>query len=109
MKEILFKDFQELDMRVGKVESAEEVPNSRSLIKLIVDFGSEKRQVISGLKEWYKAEDLVGKKYMFICNLERKKFMGLESQAMIFAADDEKGNIVLMTPEKDVEVGSKVR
>lgn len=109
MKEISFKEFQKLDLRVGKVLAAEEVKDSRSLIRMDVDFGTEKRQVVAGLKQWYKAEDLIGNKYMFICNLERKKFMGLESQAMIFAADDEKGNIVLMTPEKDVEIGSRIR
>jgi methionine--tRNA ligase beta chain len=107
--EISFKEFEKLDLRIGKVLVAEDVEGSRNLIKMTVDFASEKRQVIAGLKQWYKAEDLVGNKYMFICNLEKRKLMGLESQAMIFAADDEKGNIVLIKPEKDVEVGSKVR
>jgi methionyl-tRNA synthetase len=109
MKEISFNEFQELDLRVGKVIAAEDVAGSRNLIRMDVDFGSEKRQVVAGLKQYYSAQNLVGNKYMFILNLERKKFMGLESQAMIFAADDGKGNIVLMKPEKDVEVGSKVR
>jgi methionine--tRNA ligase beta chain len=107
--EISFKEFEKLDLRIGKVLAAEEVEGSRNLIKMDVDFGSEKRQVIAGLKQWYSAQDLVGNKYMFICNLEKRKLMGLESQAMIFAAEDEKGNIVLIKPEKDVEVGSKVR
>jgi methionine--tRNA ligase beta chain len=109
MKEISFNEFQELDLRVGKILVAEDVAGSRNLIRMDVDFGTEKRQVVAGLRQYYKAEDLVGNKYMFILNLERKKFMGLESQAMIFAADDGKGNIVLMKPEKDVEVGSKIR
>jgi methionine--tRNA ligase beta chain len=107
--EIPFKQFEELDLRIGKVLVAEEVQGSRNLIRMDVDFGTEKRQVIAGLKQWYKAEDLVGNEYMFICNLEKRKLMGLESQAMIFATDDGKGNIVLIKPEKDVEVGSKVR
>ena len=109
MAEIPFAEFQELDLRVGKVLKAEEVEGSRNLIRMDVDFGSEQRQVVAGLKQYYKAEDLVGNKYMFILNLERKKLMGLESQAMIFAADDEKGNVALLKPEKDVEVGSKIR
>jgi methionyl-tRNA synthetase len=109
MKEISFNEFQELDLRVGKVLVAEDVAGSRNLIRMDVDFGTEKRQVIAGLKQYYKAEDLVGNKYMFIMNLEKRKMMGLESQAMIFAADDGKGNIVLMKPEKDVEVGSRIR
>jgi methionine--tRNA ligase beta chain len=107
--EIPFKEFEKLDLRIGEVLVAEDVEGSRNLIRMDVDFGTEKRQVVAGLKQYYKAEELVGKKYMFILNLERRKIMGLESQAMIFAADDGKGNIVLISPEKDVDVGSKVR
>ena len=107
--EISFKDFLNLDLRIGKVIKAEAVEGSKNLIRMDVDFGSEKRQAVAGLKQYYQPDELEGNKYMFILNLERKKFMGLESQCMIFAADDEKGNIVLLKPEKDVEVGSKVR
>jgi methionyl-tRNA synthetase len=106
--EISFKDFQKLDLRVGKVISAERVKGSENLIKLQVDFGTEKRQSITGLAKWYKPEDLVGKKYVFILNLEKRKIFGLESECMIFAAEDKRGNVVLIAPEKDVEVGSKV-
>lgn len=109
MAEISFKQFQELDLRIGKVVSAEALPNSRNLIKLVVDFGTEKRQAVAGLKEFYKPEEMVGKKYMFILNLEKRKLMGVESQCMIFATDDGKGNIVLMVPEKDVKEGSVIR
>jgi methionine--tRNA ligase beta chain len=109
MTTITFKQFQELDLKVGKVIAAEAVPGSRNLIKIQVDFGTEKRQAVAGLLQWYKPEELVGKKYMFILNLEPRKLMGLESQCMIFAADDGEGNIVLMAPEKDVKEGSSVR
>ena len=95
-------------MKVGKVLEVEEIPGSKNLYKLIVDFGNEKRQVISGLKKYYKPEDLKNKKFVFVTNLERKKFMGYESQAMILAAEDSKGNVILIVPEKDVEVGSKI-
>lgn len=108
MAEISFKEFQELDLRVGKILEAEQIAGSRNLIKMTVDFGSEKRQAVAGLAQWYKPEQLVGNEYMFILNLERKKFMGVESQCMIFAAEDSKGNVILMKPEKEVEVGSKV-
>jgi len=108
MVEISFKEFQNLDMRVGKVLQAEAVVGSRNLIKMIVDFGSEKRQAVAGLLQWYKPEQLVGKKYAFLLNLERKKFMGIESQCMIYAAEDSKGNVILVQPEKEVEVGSKI-
>jgi len=108
MTEISFKEFQNLDLRIGKVLEAEQIPESKNLFKLIVDFGSEKRQAVAGIAQWYKPEDIVGKKYMFILNLERKKLMGVESQCMIFAAEDSKGDVVLIQPEKDVETGSKV-
>lgn len=108
MVEIPFQEFQKLDMRIGKVLQAEAVAGSRNLIKMIVDFGSEKRQAVAGLLQWYKPEQLVDKKYAFLLNLERKKFMGVESQCMIFAAEDAKGNVILIQPEKDVEVGSKI-
>ena len=106
---ITFDEFQKLDLRIGKIISAERVEGSKNLVKIQVDFGSEKRQAVAGIAQYYKPEELVGNKYMFILNLEPKKLMGIESQCMIFAADDGKGKIVLLKPEKDIEVGSKVR
>lgn len=106
--EISFKNFQKLDLRIGKVIEAKKVENSRNLIKLQIDFGSEQRQAVAGLAQQYEPEQLIGKKYMFICNLERKKMMGIESECMIFAAEDSEGNLALMVPEKDIEVGSKI-
>lgn len=109
MKIISFKEFQELDLRIGKVVEAKRVEDSHNLIKLEVDFGVEKRRAVAGLAQQYRPEELVGNKYMFICNLEHKKMMGVESECMIFAAEDNKGNIVLLRPERDIEAGSKVR
>lgn len=106
--EISFQEFQKLDMRVGKVVEANQIPGSKNLIRMIVDFGTEKRQAVAGLLQWYKPEDLVGKKYAFILNLQRRRFMGVESQCMILAAEDDKGNVVCVQPEKDVEEGSKI-
>ncbi|TEU06580.1 methionine--tRNA ligase, partial [Candidatus Bathyarchaeota archaeon] len=81
--EVSFEDFLRLDMRVGKVVEAEQVPGSRNLIKMIVDFGSEKRQSVAGLLQYYKPEELLDKQYAFVLNLQRRKFMGVESQCMI--------------------------
>lgn len=106
--EISFQEFQKLNMRVGKVVEANQIPGSRNLIRMIVDFGTEKRQAVAGLLQWYKPEDLVGKKYAFILNLQRRKFMGVESQCMILAAEDDKGNVVCLQLEKDIEEGSKI-
>jgi methionyl-tRNA synthetase len=107
--EILFEDFVKFDIRIGKVEEATQIPGSRNLLKLIVDFGSEKRQSVAGLLQYYKPEELVGKKFVFVLNLPRRTLMGVESQCMVLAADDAKGNVVLLCPAKDIVVGSKVR
>lgn len=109
MREVPFEEFQKLDIRIGKVISVEDIPGSQNLIKLNVDFGKEKRQAVAGLKRYYKPEHFIGKEFVFVMNLERRKFMGVESQCMILAAEDSKGNIVLIQPEKEIEVGSKVR
>jgi len=106
--EISFDEFQKLDLRVGKITEAKQIPSSRSLIRMIVDFGSEKRQAVAGLLQWYKPEDLVGKKCAFILNLQRRKMMGVESQCMIFAAEDDKGNVVVLQPEKDIAQGARI-
>jgi methionyl-tRNA synthetase len=106
--EITFEDFQKLDMRVGKILEASQVPGSRNLIRMIVDFGTEKRQAVAGLLQWYKPDQLTGKKCVFILNLQRRQFMGVESQCMIFAAEDDKGKVVIVQPEKDIAEGSKV-
>jgi methionine--tRNA ligase beta chain len=106
--EISFEEFQKLDLRVGKVIEANQVAGSRNLIRMIVDFGAEKRQAVAGLLQWYKPESLVGKKCAFILNLQRRKLMGVESQCMILAAEDDKGNVIILQPEKDIVEGSKI-
>jgi methionyl-tRNA synthetase len=75
---------------------------------MIVDFGGETRQAVAGLLQWYNPESLVGKKCAFILNLQRRKMMGVMSQCMILAADDEKGNVVILLPEKDLVEGSRI-
>lgn len=109
MTEISFAEFQRLDMRVGMIMEAEAVPNSKNLIKMRVDFGTEEMPAVAGLLNYYKPEDLVGRKYVFILNLRPVKLMGVESMCMILAADDGKGKIVLLQPEKDINIGSQIR
>jgi methionine--tRNA ligase beta chain len=106
--EISFEDFRKLDLRVGKILEANQIPGSRNLIRMIVDFGSEKRQAVAGLLQHYKPEALVGRKCAFILNLQRRKMMGVESQCMILAAEDDKGNVVVLQPERDILEGSKI-
>jgi len=106
--EIPFDEFQKLDLRIGRIVEADQIPGSRNLIRMIVDFGTEKRQAVAGLLQWYKPEDLTNRRCAFILNLQRRKMMGVESQCMIFAADDGKGNVVILQPEKDIVEGSRI-
>jgi methionine--tRNA ligase beta chain len=107
--EIPFDDFLKLDMRVGKVVEAEQIAGSRNLIRMTVDFGFERRQSVAGLLQYYRPEELLDRKYAFVLNLQRRKFMGVESQCMILAAEDDEGNVILMKPEKDIALGSRIR
>ncbi len=106
--EITFADFEKNDLRIGKIVEAIQVPESKKLIKIMVDFGSEKRQAVAGLLKYYKPEELVGKKCVFLLNLQRRMLAGIESQCMILAAEDAAGNISLLQPEKDIVEGSKI-
>jgi len=106
--EVSFEEFQKLDLRIGKITEANQIPGSRNLIRILVDFGTEKRQAVAGLLQWYKPQDLVNKKCVFILNLQKRKVMGVESQCMILAAEDKKGNVVVLQPEKDIVEGSKI-
>lgn len=106
--EITFAEFQKIDLRIGKIVEAAAVPESKKLIKIIVDFGAEKRQAVAGLLKYYKPEELVGKKCVFLLNLQRRILAGLESQCMVLAAEDEAGNVTILQPEKDIVEGSKI-
>jgi len=106
--EITFEEFKKLDLRIGKITEANQIPGSRNLMRLIVDFGTEKRQAVAGLLQWYQPEDLVEKKCLFILNLQKRTVMGVESQCMILAAEDDKGNVTVLQPEKDVVEGSRI-
>ncbi len=107
-EEITFDYFEKLDLRIGKIVEATQVPESKKLIKILVDFGEEKRQAVAGLLKYYKPEELVGKKCVFLLNLQRRMIAGIESQCMVLAAEDSAGNISVLQPEKDVAEGSKI-
>lgn len=106
--EISFEEFQKLELRIGKILEASQIPGSRNLIRMLVDFKTEKRQAVAGLLQYYKPDELVGKKCAFILNLQKRKMMGIESQCMIFAAENSEGKVVVLQPEKDIEEGSKI-
>ena len=106
--EVPYEDFAKLELKIGKVIQVEDIPGSNKLLKLTVDFGDENRIIVAGIKQQYKPEDLLNKKFVFVTNLQRKKIMGIESQGMILAAEDD-GIIALLQPIKDVKEGSKIR
>ena len=107
---ISFDEFMKIDLRVGFVKSAEKIPGTTKLIKLIVDLGElGERQLVAGLGLWYKPEDLVNKYIIVVANLAPKKFRGYVSQGMLLAAEDEKGVPILLTVEKPVKPGSRIR
>lgn len=104
---ITLGEFKELDIRIGEIINAEKVENADNLLKLEVDFGEFKRQIISGIAKWYQPEDLKGKKLPFIVNLEPRKFKGVESQGMLIAVDGEEQPI-LLKPAGNTKVGDKI-
>jgi methionyl-tRNA synthetase len=106
--EIPFEEFQKLDLRIGKITEANQIPGSRNLMIIMVDFGTEQRQAVAGLLQWYQPQDLVGKKCLFILNLQKRMVMGVESQCMILAAEDDKGNVTVLQPEKEIDEGSRI-
>lgn len=108
METVKFEDFKKLDIRIGKIISAEKVENTDKLLKLKISFGKEKRQIIAGIAESYSPEEIIGKQIPVIINLEPRILKGLESQGMILAADSE-GKPVLLHPNKKVPDGSVVR
>jgi len=101
-------DFDKLDIRIGKIENVEQIPKSKKLFKLSVDLGGERRTIVAGLAEHYRAEELVGKHVAVVLNMEPVQLMGVKSEGMLLAAED--GKIVsILTIEKSVKPGAKVR
>lgn len=105
---ITIDDFKKVELKVARVLSAERVDGSEKLLKLEVDLGSEKRQIIAGIGKIYNPENLVGNQIIVVANLESCSLMGLESQGMVLAANVESGP-VLLVPDKEVVSGIGIR
>ncbi len=105
---ISFKDFQKINLVVGLVEEAERIEDSEKLIKLIVDIGVEKREIIAGIGEKYSKENLIDKKIAIVANLEPKTIFGYQSNGMILAADLE-GEPSVIFIDDNVPPGSQIR
>ena len=105
---LTFNEWQKLDIRIGRIKEIKDHPEADKLYILKIDIGKE-IQLVAGLKQHYKKEELLNKKIVVLTNLEPKKLRGVESQGMLLAADNGKGIISILIPDKDIEIGSVIR
>ena len=107
---ISIEDFAKVEMRTGEIKAAERVPGATKLLRLQVDIGTEVRQVVAGIAEYYEPEKIVGMKVVVVTNLEPRKLRGVESNGMIVAASiGEKGQPVLVTFKDEVPNGARLK
>ncbi|MBI1730108.1 methionine--tRNA ligase subunit beta [Candidatus Acetothermia bacterium] len=106
---ITFDDFMKLDIRIGRIESAERVEGTDKLMKLTVNLGSESRQLVAGIAESYTPDSIIGKIIPVLANLEPRVIRGVESQGMILCPSNDLGKPVLLHPEREVPLGAKVK
>lgn len=102
-------EFSRVELRVATVLSAEPHPNADRLLVLKIDLGGEQRQLVAGIRKHYAPEELVGKQVVVVANLQPATLRGVESQGMVLAASDDEGRLSLVTPEKAVGAGAKVK
>lgn len=107
--EITFDDFSKLDIRLGKILTAEKVEKADKLLKMTIDTGIDQRTIVSGIAEYYAPENIIGKTVQVLINLAPRKIRGVESQGMILMAENENGELSFMSPEKDFGKGGDVR
>ncbi len=108
--EVTFEEFSRVDLRVGVVRRAERIPGTKKLLKLTVDLGTAggEREVVAGIAEWYKPEELVGKYVVVVANLKPKRIAGHASQGMILATCEGESKPVLVTLSEPAPPGSKI-
>ena len=107
-EEITFDDWMKMQFQVGEIIACEEVPKSKKLLCSQVKIGSQVKQIVSGIKQHYSAEEMVGKKVMVLVNLKPAKLAGVLSEGMLLCAEDADGNLALMTPEKEMPAGAEI-
>ncbi|NLO01654.1 MAG: methionine--tRNA ligase [Bacteroidales bacterium] len=104
-----FDDFGKMDIRAGTILEAEKVPKTRKLLKLKIDTGIDKRTVVSGIAEYYKPEELIGRQVSILVNLEPKKLRGIESKGMILCAENADGTLSIVAPDQKVDNGAEIK
>lgn len=102
------EDFRKLELKIAKIKEVSDHPNADRLYVVIVDLGDKTKQLVAGIKGSYKKEDLIGHEVVVVDNLEPAILRGVESQGMLLAASDENG-IVIITPDREVKIGSIVK
>ena len=105
---VAFDDFTKLDIRIATITAAEKVAKTKKLLKITIDLGNEQRTVVSGIAEFFKPEDIIGKQVSVLVNLEPRKLKGIESQGMILMAEDKDGSLKFVSPTNIVNNGSHV-
>ena len=106
--EIQFDDFAKLDLRVGKIVSAQKVEKADKLLKLEIDLGIETRTIVSGIALHFTVEEIVGKQVVVVANLAPRKMRGIESNGMILMAEDKSGKLHFVNPDNNIDAGSTV-
>ncbi len=107
-EEISYDDFMKMQFQVGEIIACEEVPKSKKLLCSQVKIGSQVKQIVSGIKQYYSSEEMVGKKVMVLVNLKPAKLAGVMSEGMLLCAEDAEGNLALMVPEKEMPAGAEI-
>ena len=107
-EEITYDQFGKMQFQVGEIIACEEVPKSKKLLCSKVRIGSQVKQIVSGIKQQYSADEMVGKKVMVLVNLKPATLAGVLSEGMILCAEDNEGNLALLTPEKDMPAGAEI-
>ena len=106
--EITFEQFGAMQFQVGEIIACEAMKKSKKLLCSQVKIGSQVKQIVSGIKAHYTPEEMVGKKVMVLVNLKPAKLAGVLSEGMLLCAEDDKGNLALVTPEKDMPAGAEI-
>jgi methionyl-tRNA synthetase len=107
--EIVYDDFDKLDLRIGTVLTAEKVQKADKLLKLEIDLGFEKRTIVSGIAQHFTPEEMVQKQVIVVANLAPRKMRGIESQGMILTAEEPGGKLILVNPDSLAQNGSNVK
>lgn len=107
--EASFEDFSKMDIRIGTIVAAEKVPKTQKLLKLTIDTGLDRREVVSGIAEYYKPEEIIGQQVSILVNLEPRNIKGVQSKGMVLMAEDGSGQLSFVVPQKKIENGGVVR